>query len=414
MLTSDEMKNFTKQCQYQDYSSIEPGGNLINSRSSWNLTGSLIKKMDIPSEDIICTAGRNVVVPIRYRTLEDAVGVCEALGKKGDYLAPFTTFNQYKKFYHNYKSNPAINKYCSHGGRFILWLPYHGWTDLNDVKDIKDVNITFYNSNHQLSMMNVWRSKKPKMKNNERPYCVIARIGYDVNVSWLDSTCDTWDSYYGWDRAPCSACTLLNHVSQNNEFRLRGLCDRSGFDTSFMVINDEKNGMITYIGERNTIIKYDDILYQWNMTVTNNPSMSAVSHSEMSSLVIGKHTWHVSGDTGCNSKPYSVILSLSSCNSSQFTCGGGVCIKMEQRCDNINDCRDRSDEADCTRVSRDSTYQKFIVPPPVSDNDKTEVNISINISKLKDIRFEKYLNSLCKQFLSVRLEGIFKFNLFYQ
>ena len=29
---------------------------------------------------------------------------------------------------------------------------------------------------------------------------------------------------------------------------------------------------------------------------------------------------------------------------------GGVCIDMLSRCDNINDCADKSDEADCSRV----------------------------------------------------------------
>ena len=51
-------------------------------------------------------------------------------------------------------------------------------------------------------------------------------LGYDVNQSWVDSSCDLWDSPYGWDRAPCSACTIPNQVTRNVEFQLRGLCDR--------------------------------------------------------------------------------------------------------------------------------------------------------------------------------------------
>ena len=33
---------------------------------------------------------------------------------------------------------------------------------------------------------------------------------------------------------------------------------------------------------------------------------------------------------------------------------GGVCIDMMSRCDNINDCADKSDEADCSRVRKTS------------------------------------------------------------
>ena len=51
--------------------------------------------------------------------------------------------------------------------------------------------------------------------------------GYEANQSWVDNSCDTWDSVYGWDRAPCSACSLSNIVDKNVEFQLRGLCDRT-------------------------------------------------------------------------------------------------------------------------------------------------------------------------------------------
>ena len=65
-------------------------------------------------------------------------------------------------------------------------------------------------------------------------------------------------------RAPCSACTIPNNVGKSIEFELRGLCERfwkaplsplsisfhrSGFDTDFMVNNDEETGLISYIGE---------------------------------------------------------------------------------------------------------------------------------------------------------------------
>ena len=89
-----------------------------------------------------------------------------------------------------------------------------------------------------------------------------------------------------------------------------------------MVINDEETGLISYIGEKHTTIKYDQTLYQWNMTVVNNPEIQATSYSEMSSLLIGKHSWHVSGDYSCSSKPYDLTLALSSCGEAQFTCSG--------------------------------------------------------------------------------------------
>ena len=68
-------------------------------------------------------------------------------------------------------------------------------------------------------------------------------------------------------------------------------------------------------GKKHTRITYDQQLYQWIMTVANNPEMSGVSHSEVSSLVVGSHSWLVEGDHTCSNQPQQLTLSLSSCNS---------------------------------------------------------------------------------------------------
>ena len=107
-------------------------------------------------------------------------------------------------------------------------------------------------------------------------------------------------------------------------FRLRGLCDRTNFDKTYMVTNEESTGLISYIGQKHTIIKYDQTLYQWNMTVSNNPIIQAVSTSDVSSLLIGKNTFDVTGDYACSTKPYSLELALSSCNDKQFTCTSNI------------------------------------------------------------------------------------------
>ena len=60
----------------------------------------------------------------RYRTFEEATGICEELGERGSFLEHFTTFRQYKIFHENAKKNKAIQAYCDHGGRYIFWLPY--------------------------------------------------------------------------------------------------------------------------------------------------------------------------------------------------------------------------------------------------------------------------------------------------
>ena len=76
----------------------------------------------------------------------------------------------------------------------------------------------------------------------------------------------------------------------------------------------------------------------------------------------------------------------SSCSKDEFTCSSGACIDINSRCDNVNDCEDRSDEADCSRLSEDKTYQKFIVPPPIEGEEKLEVKVNVTFLKIMDIR----------------------------
>ena len=52
------------------------------------------------------------------------MGICEALGETGDFLKPFENYDEWVKFRNIYMKNPAIEKYCDHGGRYMLWLPY--------------------------------------------------------------------------------------------------------------------------------------------------------------------------------------------------------------------------------------------------------------------------------------------------
>ena len=52
LLTEEEMSNYT-QCVDQEYSATPPG-NLINPDTDWNITGGLIKKIEIAPDEIDC------------------------------------------------------------------------------------------------------------------------------------------------------------------------------------------------------------------------------------------------------------------------------------------------------------------------------------------------------------------------
>ena len=60
---------------------------------------------------------------------------------------------------------------------------------------------------------------------------------------------------------------------------------------------------------------------------------------------------------------------------------------MEQRCNQISDCRDKSDEKDCRLIVTEGSYNKK-VPPIGIENDEVvpvEVNVTIALMKITDI-----------------------------
>ena len=74
------------------------------------------------------------------------------------------------------------------------------------------------------------------------------------------------------------------------------------------------------------------------------------------------------------------------CESQYFTCANGACIDLENRCDDINDCNDGSDEKDCSILTLDeSQYRKSYAPKPSSVNEKLDVSIRLNVQRIDTI-----------------------------
>ena len=80
---------------------------------------------------------------------------------------------------------------------------------------------------------------------------------------------------------------------------------------------------------------------------------------------------------------------MSACKDGKFTCDDGQCVSMEERCNQLLECRDGSDEDNCNVVVLSKSYNKN-VPPITRKNEKANVSISLDILKLVDIKEEDY------------------------
>ena len=118
------------------------------------------------------------------------------------------------------------------------------------------------------------------------------------------------------------------------------------------------------------------------MKVGSRPSNpTALSPSSFKSLLLGRSLWTISGDSkylillqtvdnleyimykGCyKGLPYNQTLKLTGCLENEFTCDDGQCIDISKRCNQIINCRDKSDEMRCQLLVLDYGYTSRVPP----------------------------------------------------
>ena len=172
--------------------------------------------------------------------------------------------------------------------------------------------------------------------------------------------------------------------------RLRGLCAESKMDTHFTLMN--VNGSVVFMGLTGTKISFLENMFIWQISLILEKTRAVTSARE-STFVLGRQPWSIEGDSAeCSEgKPYHTQLKLSGCNTNgEFTCDDGQCITMTQRCDQIPDCRDKSDERRCNMLVTEEGYNKEVPPFRISSNERSivpvGVMISINLLKIVDIK----------------------------
>ena len=100
-------------------------------------------------------------------------------------------------------------------------------------------------------------------------------------------------------------------------------------------------------GLTHTSIEYfkEDKMQRLDVIASNATGKSSASFL---SFTLGRHNWTIRGDNDCSSGDTQITeLKMSGCQENEFTCNDGQCVRMEQRCNQLPDCRDKSDEKNC-------------------------------------------------------------------
>ena len=136
--------------------------------------------------------------------------------------------------------------------------------------------------------------------------------------------------------------------------------------------------------------------FKWTITVNGQKTVGYALANEKS-YIIGRHTWNIANDSNdCeHGKPHRRVLKMSGCSEDQFTCDNGFCLRMEERCDQVLDCADHSDETDCNILQLPPSYRKTAPPLRPEWEDKTwekrtvlpvEVTVTLTLLDISAIR----------------------------
>ena len=118
-------------------------------------------------------------------------------------------------------------------------------------------------------------------------------------------------------------------------------------------------------------------------------NVTGISRASHASFTLGKHNWTIQGDKACYDEgPRVTELKISGCKKGNFTCNDGQCVRMDQRCNQLPDCRDKSDERNCNILVLEDGYNMEV--PPVNSSDPVDVLVSMDLLKLVDINEEDY------------------------
>ena len=358
-----EMTSGGNECRKQE------GDFLSWTNSSWRLEGSA-KWGEVPLEDL-CKKEPSIrlfTTQVVERP-DECVQLCSKIHKDGR-MASVETPELFDKLKHRMRMIANVSK-----SNMIIWVPMSRregvWVDTYTQKIFQPE----FQPGHPI-------------KGIDRN----CGIWSPLAEGCFNSLCVMTTALGGW----YCACDFPQHPF----LTLRGLCTGSHIDETYLPLNNRLDGGTTYYGVQKTsaiFVKRDN---QWKMT-TSVFNTTAVSDEIGGRFMLGKQSWTIEGDSKkCQKgKPYNATLKLTSCKAGEFTCDDGQCVKIKERCDQVPDCKDESDEKGCQLLILRASYNKNIAPV-LRKNDKKllPVNVNVTITLMKVVEIEETDHSIHLKF----------------
>ena len=304
---------------------------------------------------------------------------------KGD---PYVTL-----FYTQFKNMEACSRHCAKlGSRMPVVTEWQDWVKLRDFlkKEIYDKG---------RNSILLWLPVSDREQEGEWRDFYNASMIQNFTPPWSGSRPDGGDAQncafiYGddiWGDVQCDyanfACMCTQYTGSYLE--LKGLLPSSLIDRYYKLISDPKDmRMLKYQGLEQTVITYDSKKEMWTLD-TADSKVSGISKASHVSFTLGKHNWTITDDKGFNEgESYTRELKMSGCQKGEFTCNDGQCVSMQERCNQLPDCKDKSDEMNCKILVLEEGYNMDV--PPIISSEPAFVSVSIDLLKLVSIDEEDY------------------------
>ena len=190
----------------------------------------------------------------------------------------------------------------------------------------------------------------------------------------------------------------LCQFDRNPLLRLRGLCPGSAIDTHFILMT--VNGSLVFKGLTGTDIQFQTTTSEWMIKI-NLKNTTALTSADETSFTLGRHEWTIVGGACYKSKLHTRQLKMSACSPrGEFTCEDGQCVTMEQRCDQIANCNDKSDERNCQLLVTEEGYNRKVPPFTLRSGESATlpVQLYISIDLLKIVDMDERIHKIGFQF----------------
>ena len=264
----------------------------------------------IPRKSLCKTTAKYTFFPDSY-SFSDGFNVCRRFGGKLVDVSTSTRVNAVVTFLgKNIKENPKYDD-------SISISTYTMYTDE------KEFNVWRHRETDELpSDPLIWNVGEPNggMVENCAQLLVQSSVGEESKyiATFNDFTCS--------NPVPV-ACEDIGELL----LKFRGICKYSLIDTTYTMIEGDKNKKRFLAGNTGWRIFWDSTSELWRLSNPNEEHMYGL-HTEFATYPLGKNYWSIINDTRCtypnNEK---VLLNLSPCNSTSFTCDDGTCIPMTGR-----------------------------------------------------------------------------------